>query len=476
MTRSAVVEIFERVSQAPAQTSPASAALLSREVLPFASAGLGATYSLGIIPNPDPVLKFLTFYGDERSYVAMEESEPKLFDAWQHRTTALLSKGTELQLGSSKSPGAKLIHEYGVEALKRIPRWNDVLEKILDGIKWGWRPMQILLDTEGTFRGREAWFASRVIDKPPQKFRFTVDGAMVFTETIFAGTPLVIDGDWLDFGWLICTRGSLSSPYGTALYRKIWFLWFLKNRFIQKFSQGSERSQGLLKVSKRGAANPTKPGQDAGGPTATEMMRELEDVLSVMNTYNVLIELGGWTTEFETNLDFSTGWLATLQYIDAAIQTAIIGETLTSDPQDRGTQALGTVHAGVRADYAVGDAKFLEECVDDLVDKLVRLNFADVEPGDMPRFHSHARTRVNLASVRALYDMGAPIDGDRVAELTATPLNKEPDDGDLVLQVRPGATLAGLLGAPGPSSAPPPPADDEGNTEDDPEDDAPEDE
>jgi len=433
---------------------------LRKEVLPPGGQPFGG---VNVIPNNDPVLRYLSQYGDERAYIAMEESEPKIYDAWMHRTKKLLSTPTELRMGKSKSSGAVLIHEFGIEQLKRIRRWHDVQTLMLDGRKWGWRPMQILLDTEATFRGRPAWFASKLVDKPPQRFRFTDDGGMVMTDGLFRPTE-IIQGPQLELGWLLCVSGSINSPYGTAIYRKIWFLWYLKNRFMQKFAQGMERSQGMVKATRGAIGNPELPGD--GAKAMSEVVAELTDALDFLNSNNVLVQSGGWNLEMITDLAFSQGWLQALEYVDDAIQTSIVGETLTSDAGDRGTQALGTVHAGVRSDYAIDDASYLEDVVDIFLEKMIRANFADVDPADLPKFHSHVKTRLDLTDVRSLYDMGAPVDGDRVAELASVPLNKGESDEPLILQKPSGDALAGLLGAAS-QQFPPKKEDEEG---DDPED------
>lgn len=421
---------------------------LRKEVLPFGT-GAAPMGNVNIIPNNDPVLRYLSQYGDERAYIAMEESEPKIYDAWDHRIKALLGKGTELRPGASKSGTAKMLHEFAIEQLKRIKRWHDVQKLILDARKWGWRPMQIILDTEATFRGRPAWFASKLVDKPPQRFRFTDKGALVITDGLLRPVD-VIQGDRLELGWLLCTSGSINSPYGTAIYRKIWFLWYLKNRFMQKFAQGMERSMGTMKAKKafsvtgEGLSASTSPNE------AAAVVGELREAITLLNDHNVLVQMGGWELDYITDLAFAEGWLKALEYCDDAIQTAIVGETLTSDAGDRGTQALGTVHAGVRDDYAIDDASFLEDTVDTFLEKMIRANFADVDPADLPKLHCHIKTRLDMTHVQAMHAMGAPIDGDRLAELTGVPLNKEPQPGDLVLEKPSGDALAALLGAPRP--------------------------
>lgn len=417
---------------------------LRKEVLPVGQQALSMG-GVGIIPNNDPVLRYLSQYGDERAYIAMEESEPKIYEAWDHRIKALLGSGTELRPGPSKSAAAKLLQEFGVEQLKRIRRWHDVQKLMLDARKWGWRPMQIILDTEATFKGRPAWFASKLVDQPPQRFRFTADGALVTTDGLMTAQE-VISGERLELGWLLCTSGSIKSPYGTAIYRKIWFLWYLKNRFMQKFAQGMERSQGVLKAAK-GFSITGEGVTPESNKAASEVVTELSSILDLLNQHNILVEMEGWKLDWLNNVSFHEGWLKALEYCDDAIQRAIVGETLTSDAGDRGTQALGTVHAGVRSDYAIDDAGFLEDTVDAFLEKMIRANFADVDPADLPKFHSHVKTRLDMQAVQQMYNMGAPIDGDRVAALTGVPLRKEDEAVDLVLQKPAGDALAGLLGA-----------------------------
>src|SRR6187455_3394961 len=97
---------------------------LRKEVLPFGSGAIPMG-NVSVVPNNDPVLRYLSQYGDERAYIAMEESEPKIYDAWRHRITKLLSTPTEVQLGKTKSAGATLLKDFAIEQLKRIRRWHN---------------------------------------------------------------------------------------------------------------------------------------------------------------------------------------------------------------------------------------------------------------------------------------------------------------------------------------------------------------
>ena len=67
------------------------------------------------------------------------------------------------------------------------------------------------------------------------------------------------------------------------------------------------------------------------------------------------------------------------------ISIAILGQSLTTSVGQRGTQALGTVHDKVRSDIQHSDMILVTCAVNDLIDKLIDLNFPGLE--NRPRFN-----------------------------------------------------------------------------------------
>lgn len=70
---------------------------------------------------------------------------------------------------------------------------------------------------------------------------------------------------------------------------------------------------------------------------------------------------------------------AILERADRYCDLLLLGQTLTTDAGDRGTQALGTVHERVRGDILSAAADWLAGTLQQLVRSIVRLNYGDEE-------------------------------------------------------------------------------------------------
>ena len=152
---------------------------------------------------------------------------------------------------------------FAIDFLRRIPRWGEVQERMLDAIYWGWRPIELLWSPQVGRDGEMRWFVHAAIEKNPDRFRFTDNRELVYYDPLQNNEPQVLNSpeDWIQ--WLPCTSGSIDNPYGVAVYQKIWLPWYSKQRFFQLWAQGMERSMGIVTIKKNGPGAPTEDNSDA---------------------------------------------------------------------------------------------------------------------------------------------------------------------------------------------------------------------
>ena len=283
---------------------------LQNEVVPFSD----EVFQLGGIPivdNPDPILRFMARQNEE-FYRTMERSELAIYAAKQHRVSALLSEGSEVIEGPSGSKRALMLKDFTIQFLKRIPMWTTVQEKMLDAIYWGWRPLEVFWDFEMQFKGRRFWGINSIREKMPEDFRFTEDRILVFVgDQLGTNEFIAFDRPEDQYHWLICSAGSTNNPYGDALYKNVWLIWYIKNRFMQMWSQGMERSLGVLKAKEEFSFNSPDRAKSVG-----ELATELQEITKRLSQNNILIERAGWTLDFITDIEFSEGWQHPLAYCD----------------------------------------------------------------------------------------------------------------------------------------------------------------
>lgn len=125
-----------------------------------------------------------------------------------------------------------------------------------------------------------------------------------------------------------------------------------------------------------------------------------------------------------------------LDRADRKCDLLILGQTLTSDAGDRGTQALGTVHWNVRSDVVDAAARFVEEVVEQqLVPAILQLNFDDTEL--CPEICAEPRRQedrvANAERDKLLIDIGLPLPKNWLYERHDVPI---PAEGEEVVEGR----------------------------------------
>lgn len=401
--------------------------LLSKEILPF---GGVAMRSLGMVSNPDPVIAYLSQRGED-TYRIMERSETSISAARQHVDTTILEAGSEVVVGESGSPQAEKLRDFAVDFLKRVPRWTEVQERMLDAVYWGWRPFELLWSPQTARDGEARWFCTAMIEKDPSRFRFTTDRELVLFHTDYRAEPQVLNrpDDWIH--WMTCTSGSIDNPYGSAIYQKTWLLWYAKQRFFQLWAQGMERSQGIITVKSTGAGDLTKTYDEAWD----EVRTEVQAAIRILRDANVLVSMPGWELGLLSDVKFSEGWQGIVDYCDREMSTSVAGETLSFKEAEFGTRAQGTVHESAGSRVARLRSRKLEGWVnDELFARAFALNFGEVDPSDMPKWRSKLGRSMDMDVAKFILTNGGKLDGNRIAADGNVPLVKEAKPGQLILE------------------------------------------
>lgn len=123
-----------------------------------------------------------------------------------------------------------------------------------------------------------------------------------------------------------------------------------------------------------------------------------------------LIEAGNKTGSSDLYQNFAEYW-------DSKISIRVLGNTLTTDAKNTGTQALGTVHKEEENDMNVDDRNFLLDILNyDMKPIFTSLGF-NVEGGDFVYAHKDkVDTQEMLNVVKGMKEMGLPMDDDWLYE------------------------------------------------------------
>lgn len=170
----------------------------------------------------------------------------------------------------------------------------------------------------------------------------------------------------------------------------------------------------------------------------------------------------GMVLEFQaaaagTEVPFAAMW----DRLDAAQSKAILGQTLSASEGKNGTQALGTVHEGVRMDIRAADAELYEgSFTRQIIGPLCMLNAPGVNMRRLPRLVIDTGEAEDLAayaeSLPKLADAGLKIGVKWAHDKLRIPMA---EGGEAVLTAPVPPAAPGLPGAPGVPGAKPAPKD-----------------
>ncbi len=120
-----------------------------------------------------------------------------------------------------------------------------------------------------------------------------------------------------------------------------------------------------------------------------------------------------------------------MELADNACAELILGQTLTSNQGDRGSQALGTVHNDVRSDFINAAASFVMEIVNtQLIPAIVRWNYGHDFGGQLPTLTlpEEKGTVERVDYIKKLLDLGVPMTKQFVHDFLDMPMPSESDD------------------------------------------------
>lgn len=415
---------------------------LEREVIPWTkddfTLGRGG---LSVVANPDPILRYIMGAGEEEWRKMEIDSRVALGKA--KRVNYLLSFGTELTKPQVETAANKILWEAVLLSLQSIQRFGLVQKAMLDAIFWGWRPFEIEWK-QVRFKGRLIWVPRHVREKYPEDFGFTTDRELVWQPSGGFGEEQRLTKKSDRFKYFTVSAGSNDNPYGVGVYRGIWDKAFLKGKFEAMLCNWYQRAIGIVVLETTDSNQASKfqenqTGQVVNPKTARELMRETQVAIQAatgnVNETGVLVQKPGQKIAMDAQVKGFDGWMSPIEYCNAEIELVLTGQTLTSEIKGNGSRAAAETHKEVLHTYAKSDSKEVLEpgCNDELIARFLELNFGEVDPADVPKLRSKIGSQVSLESAKTLYDMGAPIDGSRVAQDAGVPLAPDGDE-PVVLQ------------------------------------------
>lgn len=395
---------------------------LEKSISPVDSSTVNIFGATDVISKDDPVLRLLAL-SDEKEYKRMIDSDTAIGGAVEQRISGVISAGSEIVPGPSRSDNARMLAKFAIRLLKHIPKLGTFRRESLRAIQYGWSPIELQWKYDmdlGAGRGTPQWGIVRAVVRKPWNYHITKDGFLV--RGAHSGRdPEILDSPVDEMRYRIFTAGSTESPYGEAYLRRVWLLFFLSKKFERMSAQQMQRSLGILKA---------KMGKGRGKIAQSKIDADLSRVLTMLNSYNVLWEIGESTLEFIDLPHITENTVTLLDYFNKQKVIAIVGQNLSTNVTQGSFAAAQTHVDNVLRSYIEADAREEGDWYNDqIIAPAIYVNFGEQDPMDMPRWRSKLfRPKLDLKATQTYYNMAGKIDAREFAERADVPAALPDDD------------------------------------------------
>ena len=304
------------------------------------------------IPDPDVILDKL---GLSRIHLRTLEGDDEIFTALETRREAVISTPWRLEPG--ESPVAEFIDG------QLTPHMTGILRGAWNAVAYGYTVMEAVYARSGD-GGRIG--LARIGEKPFEWFTPERDGTLRYFPIDGAGgvEGMVVDTRIKFF--LTRRQATWRNPYGEALLSRLYWPWFFRAQGARFWAVFLERFGQPLLVGHTDGDRETM---------AESLMRAVQDAVVAVGSGDK-VEAIAPANAGESFSRFSST-------MEKRIQKVILGQTLTTDVDGKGSYAAAKVHDQVREDRRQSDLRLVTDTVQRIIDALTVLNFPAAES---PRF------------------------------------------------------------------------------------------
>ena len=325
-------------------------------------------YSLAnILPDPDIVLKKQG--KDIRIYKELL-CDPHVFACTQSRKAGVLSLDWEINRGLDKDQNAE-----DVENLLKKLDIQKLISDILDATQFGFQPLEIMWkrDKSGHI------MPERVVAKPPEWFCFDDDNNLKFrTKENYYG-EIVPNKKFL----LAQNNPTYNNPYGDrTLSRVFWNVTFKKGGL--KFWVVFTEKYGMPHLIGKHPRGSTKEETNSLADMLEDMVQDAIAVIPDDSSIEIQEASKSSSAEIYEKL---------IDKMNTEISKAILGQTLTTEIGSTGSYAASNTHMQVRQDIVDSDKKLVEGVINQLIQWIYEINFANAE---VPVFEMYEPEDVDL--------------------------------------------------------------------------------
>ena len=302
------------------------------------------------------------------------DKDPHLFSVWMQRKSAVMSKRREI-LPSDDTDDAEYAAEFHHEALRNISigegdsGFEKDLSEFLDAVPmgmaigeiiWGWKVLHVKSPAKMAVRREKveglaesqveqvdakpvlAYIPVRIMSRHPRRFQFDENGVCMLQQPNgnFVHVP--------DYKFIVFrpyTR--YENPYGVAAMRMVWWMTWFKRVVPRLWVRFTESY-----------ADPLTIAQSTGSQITPAEKADLVSMLNNIQSETGLVMPEGWELIFREPQRYGsiTAFHELIDFANAEMSKAVIGQTLTTEAGHRGARSLGEVQQDVATAYTTMDA------------------------------------------------------------------------------------------------------------------------
>ena len=324
-------------------------------------------YSLGsYLPDPDIVLRK---QGKDVKIYRELFCDPHVFACIQSRKAGVLSLEWELNRGLDKAKDAELVEDV----LKKLDI-HKLINEILDATLFGFQPIEIMWGKVGNYV-----LPLELKAKPSEWFCYDEENQLKFR------TKEHYWGEELPPKKFLCPQNnpSYDNPYGErVLSRVFWPVTFKKGGL--KFWVIFTEKYGIPHLIGKHPRGATKEETDNLADLLEEMIQDAIAVIPDDSSVEIQEANKSSSAEiFEKLID----------KMNSEISKAVLGQTLTTEIGSAGSYAASNTHMSVRQDIIDADKKLVEKTINQLIQWIYEINFANAE---VPVFELYEPEDVDL--------------------------------------------------------------------------------
>lgn len=307
------------------------------------------------LPNPDPVLKKqgrdIDIYKELRSDAHVKADIMK-------RKAGV--RAMEWEIAGEDGPALTFVREC-FDALDVYT----IISEMLDATLFGYSPMETMWERRD---GKVA--PAGVIGKPPEWFRYSQSNELLFlSRDAWQGEKVP------DYKFIVArNEPSYENPYGeAALSSCFWPVVFKRGGL--KFWVTFTEKYGM----------PYLIGKYARGTNQDEIDKILDMLENMIQDAVAVVPDDSRVDIMSDAFKASSAGIyeKLLQFCNAEISKALVGQTLTTEVGSTGSYAASNTHKQVLQDVVESDARMVESAMNTLIGWVVKLNFGDA---DRPKF------------------------------------------------------------------------------------------